>query len=91
MSETGAQVHPETFLTHLAMAYAMREDQFVTYGFAPIRTAWLDRAARLGEIIIARTVKQETSGRFETVDESGNLVLSNASGRIAIPSADVFF
>jgi hypothetical protein len=26
----------------------------MTYGFEPIRTAWLARAARLGEVITAR-------------------------------------
>ena len=91
LSETGAQVDPESFLDHLAAAYAVREDQFVTYGFAPIRTAWLDRAARLGQVIVARTGMAETTGTFETVDASGNLVLGTARGRVSIPAADVYF
>jgi BirA family biotin operon repressor/biotin-[acetyl-CoA-carboxylase] ligase len=91
LSQTGAAVDPETFLTHLAAAYAPLEDQFVTLGFAPIRTAWLARAARLGQVITARTARSETSGTFETVDETGNLVLNTAKGRVAIPAADVFF
>lgn len=91
LSETGAQVDPESFLGHLALAYAAREDQFVTYGFAPVRTAWLDRAARLGQVITARTGTTETTGTFETVDASGNLVLLTAQGRVSIPAADVFF
>jgi len=91
LSETGAAVIPEDFLTGLAAAYARYETQFVTYGFEPIRTAWLSRAAKLGEVITARTSTSETVGSFETVDANGNLVLKTAKGRVSIPAADVFF
>ncbi len=91
LSETGADVMPEDFLTELAAAFARYETQFVTYGFEPIRTAWLDRAARLGEVITAKTATSETVGTFETVDAGGNLVLNTAKGRVAIPAADVYF
>jgi BirA family biotin operon repressor/biotin-[acetyl-CoA-carboxylase] ligase len=91
LSETGADVMPEDFLTELAAAFARYETQFLTYGFEPIRTAWLDRAARLGEVITARTATSETVGTFETVDANGNLVLNTAKGRVAIPAADVYF
>ena len=91
LSETGAAVDPETFLTHLAAAYARLETQFTTYGFAPIRTAWLARAARLGQVITARTSNSETTGTFDTVDEQGNLILNTAHGRVSIAAADVYF
>ncbi len=91
LSETGAQVSPEDFLTELAAAFARYESQFTTYGFDPIRTAWLSRAARLGEVITARTASSETVGTFETVDAGGNLVLNTAKGRVSIPAADVYF
>lgn len=91
LSETGAAVIPEDFLTELAAAYARYETQYVTYGFEPIRTAWLSRAARLGEVITASTSTSETVGTFETVDSNGNLVLKTAKGRVSIPAADVFF
>lgn len=91
MSETGAQVTPEDFLDALATAYDQYETQFTTYGFEPIRTAWLDRAAKLGEVIAARTATSETVGTFETVDAAGNLVLMTAKGRVSIPAADVYF
>ncbi|WP_204114792.1 biotin--[acetyl-CoA-carboxylase] ligase [Shimia biformata] len=91
LSETGADVDPETFLDALAPAYAHWEAQFTTYGFAPIRTAWLARAAKLGEVITARTLRDQTSGTFETVDSAGNLVLNTAKGRVAIPAAEIFF
>ena len=91
VSETGADVDSETFLTELAAAFAVREQSLVTYGFGPTREAWLSRAARLGEVITARTVTSETVGTFETVDASGNLVLKTSKGRENIAAADVFF
>ncbi|WP_306116654.1 MULTISPECIES: biotin--[acetyl-CoA-carboxylase] ligase [unclassified Roseovarius] len=91
LSETGVAITPEEFLDLLAPAYARYEAQFTTYGFDPIRTAWLSRAARLGEVVTARTTRDEVTGTFETVDAAGNLVLSTAKSRVAIPAADVFF
>lgn len=91
VSETGVAIDPEGFLQQLASAYGRLELQFTTYGFAPIREAWLARAARLGEVITARTSASETTGTFETVDEQGNLVLKTSKGRAAIAAADVFF
>ncbi|MBC7132719.1 MAG: biotin--[acetyl-CoA-carboxylase] ligase [Roseovarius sp.] len=91
LSETGVAIGPEAFLDLLAPAYARHEACFVAYGFAPIRRAWLDRAARLGEVITARTARESHTGIFETVDEAGNLVLRVARGRIAIAAAEVFF
>lgn len=91
LSETGVDVTPEEFLDVLAPAYAHHEAQFRIYGFAPIRELWLARAARLGEVITARSMREEVTGTFETVDEAGNLVLSTAKGRAVIAAADIFF
>lgn len=89
--ETGVKVDPELFLMHLAAAYADHENRFLTFGFEPIRALWLERAARLGEVITARTGHSETVGTFETVDPRGNLILNTAKGRVEIAAADVFF
>lgn len=91
MSETGVDVPPEVFLVHLACAYARHEATFRAHGFAPIRSAWLARAAKLGQVITARVAATETTGTFETVDDTGNLVLLTAQGRSRIPAADVYF
>ncbi len=89
--ETGIHLGPEEFLDLLAPAYAHYEAQFTTYGFEPIRKAWLARAAKLGEVITARTMRDEYQGRFDTVDAEGNLVLSTAKTREVIPAAEIFF
>lgn len=90
-SATGVHVQPEAFLDALASSYARFEDQFITYGFAPIRTAWLSHAARIGEVVTARTMRDETVGVFEDVDAAGNLILNTAKGRVSITAADVYF
>ncbi|PWE34126.1 biotin--[acetyl-CoA-carboxylase] ligase [Maritimibacter sp. 55A14] len=89
--ETGIRPGQEAFLDALAAAYARWEYQFTTYGFAPIRSAWLAHAARLGQPITARTARETHEGTFETVDETGALVLNGPRGRVAIPAAEVFF
>lgn len=91
LSELGVAIAPEAFLNLLAPAYARYETQFTTFGFSPIREAWLARAARLGETLTARTSRDEFVGQFETVDLAGNLVLKQPEGIVAIPAADVFF
>ena len=91
LEETGLRVTPEAFVDLLAPAYAHWEDVFVTQGFAPLRQEWLTHAARLGEVIRARTGATSREGRFETVDATGALILGMADGLVAIPAAEVFF
>lgn len=87
----GTIVSPEDFLDVLAGCYARCETRFRDYGFDPIRTAWMARAARLGETIRARTAREEWHGIFREVDAAGQLVLDTAKGRVSIPAADVYF
>lgn len=91
LGETGHQVDPEAFLDILAPAFAGWQHQFETWGFAPLRNAWLARAARLGEAIIARVGGAEHHGILEGIDESGALILKTSDGLRIIPAADVFF
>jgi BirA family biotin operon repressor/biotin-[acetyl-CoA-carboxylase] ligase len=88
---TGLAVAPEELARPLATAFARWEQALVTHGFAPLRRAWLARAARLGQPITARTGTEVLHGTFETVDETGRLVLVTAAGRRAVPAAEVFF
>lgn len=91
LTEAGASPSPEDFLDLLAPAFAKYETQFTTYGFAPIRTEWLNRAAHLGDRITARTGTDETTGTFETIDDTGRLILTTPKGRQSIAAADIFF
>ena len=88
---TGLAVAPEDLLDHLAPALAGWEDRLADEGFAPLRAAWLARAIRLGETITARLPNRTLTGRFETIDPTGALVLGTAEGRVILPAAEVTF
>ncbi|KAA9010672.1 biotin--[acetyl-CoA-carboxylase] ligase [Histidinibacterium aquaticum] len=87
----GERVEPEEFLTVLASNYATQEGILEALGFDRVREEWLEHAARLGEVITARTGREDVTGTFETVDSEGNLVLVTPDGPRAIPAADIYF
>jgi len=90
-AETGVDISPEQFLDHLGPAFATWETRLNTYGFEPVRTAFLRHAVRLGEPLIARTQTDEFHGVFDTIDDTGALVLNTAQGRRTVPAADIYF
>lgn len=60
-------------------------------GFAPVRRAWLDRAAGLGGPIDVRLADRTISGVFSGIDEKGALLLDTGTAQIAVNAGDVFF
>ena len=91
LGQTGITITPEDFLTHLAQHFARWEAQFTTHGFGPIRNAWLQNAARIGQNITARMMRDEITGTFVEIDTQGQLVLETPKGRQTIAAADIFF
>lgn len=89
--ETEVEIAPMDFLSTLADAYATQEAKLMRLGFDRIRDDWLSKAARLGEVITARTGREEITGIFDSIDNDGNLVLITGTGPRAISAADVFF
>lgn len=87
----GWEVAPLDFLATLADAYATQEAKLLRLGFDRIREDWLHKAARLGEVITARTGREDVTGIFDSIDSDGNLVLITGTGPRAISAADVFF
>lgn len=82
---------PETALDILAAAWDRWAEVYRTEGFAPIRAAFLARAARIGDIIEARLPAETIRGVFADLDEDGQLVLDTGNARRRISAADVFF
>ncbi|MEL6233717.1 MAG: biotin--[acetyl-CoA-carboxylase] ligase [Pseudomonadota bacterium] len=87
----GGAVTADALLDRLAWAMDAREAQFLTSGFEGIRAAWLARAAGLGGQITARLADRAITGRFETIDGSGALVLDTGAGCQQITAADIHF
>ncbi|RTL54515.1 MAG: biotin--[acetyl-CoA-carboxylase] ligase [Bradyrhizobiaceae bacterium] len=61
-------------------------------GFPKIRDLWLDRAAGLGEPMTIRNGESVLSGLFETIDDTGCLILKGVDGEfVSIAAGDVYF
>ena len=91
VGEGGPRIAPTDFLIRLANDFATQEAKLWEFDFEIIRSDWLRHAARLGEVITARTAREEITGTFDTVDTDGNLVLITPEGTRVIPAADIYF
>ena len=61
-------------------------------GFEEIRRKWLDRAARLGERVSIHTGSATVEGVFETIDETGcMIVITTDNRRVPVAAGDVYF
>jgi BirA family biotin operon repressor/biotin-[acetyl-CoA-carboxylase] ligase len=61
-------------------------------GFGEIRRLWLDRAAGLGQTVSVQLGGSTVAGTFESIDETGCMVISTSGGkRVAISAGDVYF
>lgn len=83
---------PDQALAILAEAFDVTLDLWLTRGFAPVRDAWLARAAGLGGPCTARLEHQTLSGIAEGLDADGALLLRLPGGELRrITAGDVFF
>ncbi|MFK4382609.1 biotin--[acetyl-CoA-carboxylase] ligase [Bradyrhizobium sp. USDA 223] len=61
-------------------------------GFAEIRRLWLERAAGLGEKVAIHTGIMTLEGVFDTIDDTGCLIVRTAEGRLVpVAAGEVFF
>lgn len=60
-------------------------------GFAAIRRLWLDRAAGIGETVAVRIGGRVVSGIFETIDDTGRLVIRSEGECRTIAAGEVHF
>jgi BirA family biotin operon repressor/biotin-[acetyl-CoA-carboxylase] ligase len=61
-------------------------------GFAEIRRLWLERAAGLGQPVAVRTAGAPIEGTFDTIDETGCLIVRTSGGeRVPVSAGDVYF
>lgn len=93
LAELGYRIDPDALFDRLATAMAQRLAIWGRgTGFAPIRMAWLERAAGLGEPIVVRLANNEHEGVFRDIDAEGRLVLERAGeADLIISAGDVFF
>jgi BirA family biotin operon repressor/biotin-[acetyl-CoA-carboxylase] ligase len=61
-------------------------------GFGDIRKLWLERAAGLGERVAVQTGNSVIEGTFDTLDETGCMIVRAADGRrLPVTAGDVYF
>jgi BirA family transcriptional regulator, biotin operon repressor / biotin---[acetyl-CoA-carboxylase] ligase len=61
-------------------------------GFGEIRRLWLERAAGLGEPVAIQAGGSAVEGTFDTIDDTGCLIVRTSDGkRVAISAGDVYF
>lgn len=82
LSACGAAASPEAVFEQLSARVLDRLTQWNhAVHFASIRADWLARAFRLGEQFVVSTGERELAGVFESLDETGRLVLRQADGQ----------
>jgi BirA family biotin operon repressor/biotin-[acetyl-CoA-carboxylase] ligase len=92
LATAGVRTSPESLFTQLSAAMLARLSQWDRgAGFAAVRADWLAHAAGVGKPIRVKSGDGELAGVFETLDESGRLVLRLADGTMrAVTAGDVF-
>jgi BirA family transcriptional regulator, biotin operon repressor / biotin---[acetyl-CoA-carboxylase] ligase len=89
----GHHVEPATLFRALSSEWVALMDLWAGgRGFPAIRQLWLQRAAGLGRDILVQTGRESLRGTFETLDDTGQLVvrLDDGSSRL-VTAGDVHF
>lgn len=61
-------------------------------GFAPVRTAWLERCGGLGQALRVRAGREHFDGKFENLDDDGALIVKLPNGELRrVTAGEVFF
>ena len=61
-------------------------------GFGEIRKLWLERAAGLGERVAVQTGGSTLEGTFDTLDETGCMIVRTEDGRrLPVTAGDIYF
>lgn len=91
-AEDGKVVAPNVLSQAVLDSFARLYAIWKTEGFAPIRTAWLEKASHIGESITVTTVTDSFVGVFEDITPQGELVITLADGKKrCISAGEVFF
>lgn len=94
LAEAGYEIEPDELLNILSQCMADAINVWNKgINFEAVRHNWLSDAHRLGETISINLPGRETiSGKFQTIDDQGLLLLEQASGELMrISVGDVFF
>ncbi len=93
LAALGVQIGAEELFATLSDAWAeLRGIWDNGHGFDEIRRLWLARAAGLGEPVAIQAGGSTVEGTFDTIDDTGCLIVRTADGkRVPISAGDVYF
>ena len=93
LSALGVQIGAEELFAALSDAWVeFRGIWDNGRGFAEIRRLWLEHAAGLGEKVAINTGGATLEGTFDTIDESGCLIVRTSDGRrVPVAAGEVYF
>ena len=93
LAALGVQISAEELFSALSDAWVeVRGIWDNGRGFGEIRRLWLERAAGLGERVAINTGAMTLDGIFDTIDETGCLIVRTADGRrLPVAAGEVFF
>jgi BirA family transcriptional regulator, biotin operon repressor / biotin---[acetyl-CoA-carboxylase] ligase len=93
LAALGVQVGAEEMFTALSEAWVEFRGMWDNgRGFAEIRKLWLERALGLGEPVAIRTGAATVEGVFDTIDETGCLIVRTREGkRATVTAGEVYF
>ncbi len=91
IDHTPASPSPQDLLASLDTHFWRLHRQWREQGFAPIRAAWMARAAGLGGDITVRLPGETLAGVFDGIDETGALILRSDARTRTIAAGEVFF
>ncbi|GAB4528301.1 MAG: biotin--[acetyl-CoA-carboxylase] ligase [Amphiplicatus sp.] len=89
LMDGAAAPSPQDFAAALDAALERRLTVWREEGFAPVREAWLARAARLGERIAVSLPDGTIAGVFRDLDKTGALILECESGTRTIAAGTI--
>lgn len=88
----GSTAAPDDVLAAVCERLLHWRGRWLDAGFAPVREAWLARAAGLGAPATARLGRETLHGRFADLDYDGALLLDmDGAGRRRIAAGEVYF
>ena len=93
LAALGVHIGAEELFAELSDAWAQFRSVWDNgRGFGEIRRLWLERAAGLGQPVAIKTGSVTVDGTFETIDETGCMIVRSSGGKqVAISAGDVYF
>ena len=73
-------IDADSLMASLSETLVMRYNDWNDHGFGHLKQDWVNAAAHIGQEVILSRAQDQLEGRFDDVDDKGNLCLVDAAG-----------